>query len=149
MSVAWLLAVHRSYSVPKDVLWARHGAQWMARLQQIARSYGPFEICYHALVATDSAVIAVAEPCEPMNELREKIRNELDLPTESRNGGRLVHTTVCRYRGPFADPVSFVNRVSGCSLAVRSPVRTLEVSRELVYPSLKTVVLAQVPFAAA
>ena len=35
VSVAWLLAVHASYPIPKDSLWERHGEKWTTELNRI------------------------------------------------------------------------------------------------------------------
>ena len=48
------------------------------------RSAG-FRITYEHVVATDSAVIALAQPSEPVNRIREIIRQRLRLPAETRN----------------------------------------------------------------
>ncbi len=58
VSVAWLLAVHASYPVPKDSLWERHGEEWTTELARIAAQSTGFRIAYEHVVATDSAVIA-------------------------------------------------------------------------------------------
>jgi hypothetical protein len=62
VSLAWLVAVHASYRVEKDSLWKRHAEEWMAQLRRIAAQSTPFRITYEHVVATDSAVIALAQP---------------------------------------------------------------------------------------
>ncbi|HEX2183325.1 MAG TPA: hypothetical protein VHH10_13665, partial [Rubrobacteraceae bacterium] len=108
VSIAWLLAVHASYPVPKDSLWERHGEQWTAELRRIAAQSTGFRITYEHVVATDSAVIALAEPTEPVNRIRGMMREGLRLPSETRNEADLVHTTLFRYRGPLSDPEKFL-----------------------------------------
>ena len=105
VSLAWLVAVHASYRVDKDSLWERYGEEWIAELRRIAAQSTGFRIPYEHVVATDSAVIALAQPSEPVNRIREIIRQRLRLPAETRNEADLVHTTLFRYR------------------AVRSPIR--------------------------
>src|SRR5829696_4448401 len=85
VSIAWLLAVHASYPVPKDYLWEHYGKEWTTELNRIAAQSTGFRITYEHLVATDSAVIALAEPTEPVNRIRTKIREHLRLPSETRN----------------------------------------------------------------
>jgi hypothetical protein len=34
VSIAWLLAVHASYPVPKNSLWERHGEEWISELDR-------------------------------------------------------------------------------------------------------------------
>ena len=60
VSIAWLLAVHASYPVPKDLLWESHKGGWTGELSRIAAQNTGFEITYEHVVATDSAVIALA-----------------------------------------------------------------------------------------
>ncbi len=80
VSVAWLLAMHASYPVSKDHVWKRHGEEWTAELNRIAAQSMGFPITYEHVVATDSAVVALARPTEPVNRIREMIRGRLRLP---------------------------------------------------------------------
>jgi 2'-5' RNA ligase len=148
VSLAWLVAVHASYPVAKDSLWERYGEEWTAELRRIAAQSTGFRITYEHFVATDSAVIALAQPSEPVNRIRGAIRERLRLPPETRNEADLVHTTLFRYRGAFSDPKKFLAMLEeDTSADATTEVEELVVSRELVYPSLKTEVLARLPLA--
>ena len=147
VSIAWLLAVHVSYPVPKDSLWERHGEEWTTELNRIAAQSKGFRITYEHVVATDSAVIALAEPTEPVNRIRRMIRERLQLPSETRNEADLVHTTLFRYRGPLCDPEKFLAMLEGTSAEAAAEVDELVVSKELVYPSLEAEVLGRFPLA--
>jgi 2'-5' RNA ligase len=147
VSLAWLLAVHTSYQVDKDSLWERHAEEWMTQLRRIAAQRTGFRITYEHLVATDSAVIALAQPTEPVNRIREMIRERLRLPSETRNEADLVHTTLFRYRGALSDPEKFLAMLEETSPEATAEVEELVVSRELVFPSLETEVLGRLPLA--
>lgn len=147
VSLAWLLAVHVSYPVDKDSLWERHGEEWMAELRRIAAQRTGFRITYEHIVATDSAVIALAQPSEPVNRIRGMICERLRLPPETRNEADLVHTTLFRYRGPFSDPQKFLATVDDASASATEEVDELVMSKELVYPSLEAEVLGRLPLA--
>ena len=147
VSIAWLLAVHASYPVDKDSLWERHGEEWTTELTRIAAESRGFRLTYEYVVATDSAVIALARPSEPVNRIREMIRERLRLPTETRNEADLVHTTLFRYRGALSDPEKFLSTLEDTSADPTAGVEELVVSKELVYPSLETEVLARLPLA--
>ncbi len=127
VSVAWLLAVHASYPVGKDSLWERHGEEWTTELRRIAAQSTGFRITYEHVVATDSAVIALARPAEPVNRIREMIRERLRLPSETRNEADLVHTTLFRYRGPLSDPAEFLAAIEGLSIKATAEVDELVV----------------------
>jgi hypothetical protein len=147
VSVAWLLAVHASYPVAKDSLWERHGEEWTAELDRIVAQSTRFRIAYGDVVATDSAVIALAQPTQPVNRIREMIREHLSLPPETRNEAGLVHTTLFRYSGPLSDPARFLAMLEDTSAEATAEVEELVVSKELVYPSLTAQVLARLPLA--
>jgi hypothetical protein len=147
VSIAWLLAVHASYPVPKDSLWERHGEEWTTELSSIAARSADFRIAFEHVVATDSAVIALAEPNEPVNRIRGMICERLRLPPETRNEADLVHTTLFRYRGALSDPEKFLATLEDTGAEVAAEVDELVVSKELVYPSLEAEVLARLPLA--
>ena len=147
VSLAWLLAVHVDYPVGKDALWERHGEEWTAELGRIAAQSAGFRIAYEHVVATDSAVIALARPGGPVNRIRGMIRERLRLPPETRNEADLVHTTLFRYRGALSDPERFLATLEDASAAAAAEVGELVVSKELVYPSMEAEVLARLPLA--
>ncbi|CAA9453728.1 MAG: hypothetical protein AVDCRST_MAG58-1114 [uncultured Rubrobacteraceae bacterium] len=148
VSVAWLVAVHASYPVAKDSLWERHAEQWTMELTRIAAQSTGFRITYEQVVATDSAVIALARPAEPVNRIRRMIRERLPLPPETHNEADLVHTTLFRYRGSLSDPEKFLAMLEeDMSAEATAEVDELIVSKELVYPSLEAEVLARLPLA--
>ena len=147
VSVAWLLAVHASYPVSKDSLWEHHAPEWTMELNRIAAESPAFPIAYEHIVPTDSAVIALAEPTEPVNRIRQLIREHLRLPSETRNEADLVHTTLFRYRAPLSDPERFLAILEDMSAEAAAEVDELVVSKELVYPSLEAEVLARLPLA--
>ena len=148
VSIAWLLAVHASYPVAKDSFWERYEEEWTTELIRIAAQSTGFRITYEHVVATDSAVIALAQPSEPVNRIREMIRERLRLPSETRNEADLVHTTLFRYRGALCDPEKFLAMLEeDMSADATAEVDELVVSRELVYPSLETEVLGRLPLA--
>jgi hypothetical protein len=145
VSVAWLLAVHTNYQLCKDSLWERHAEEWKAELNRIAAESPAFRLTYEHVVATDSAVIALAEPTEPVNRIRRIIRERLSLPAETRNEAELVHSTLFRYRGMLSDPEKFLAILEKTSARTTAEVDELVVSKELVYPSLEAEVLARLP----
>ena len=147
VSLAWLVAVHASYPADKDSLWERHAEEWMAQLRRIAAGSTAFRITYEHVVATDSAVIALAQPTEPVNRIREMIRERLRLPPETRNEADLVHTTLFRYRGALSDPEKLLAMLEDPRADATAEVEELVVSKELVYPSLEAEVLGRLPLA--
>ena len=147
VSVAWLLAAHASYPASEDSIWERHADGWTAGLHRIAAESRSFRITYRHLIGTDSAVIALATPTGPVNRIRCMIGERLSLPPEARNEADLVHTTLFRYNGPLPDPGRFLASLESEKAHATSEVDELVVSKELVFPSLQTEVLARLPLA--
>jgi hypothetical protein len=147
VNLAWLVAVHASYQVDKDSLWKRRAEEWMAQLRRIAAQSAGFRITYQHVVATDSAVIALAQPSEPVKRIREMIGARLRLPAETRNEADMVHTTLFRYRGALCDPQKLLAMLEDTRAFATAEVEELVVSRELVYPSLEAQVLGRLPLA--
>lgn len=138
VSVAWLLAVHVDYGEPKQAIWLRHGDEWVAELGQIATEHEPFDLDYRWLVATDSAVIAVAEPITPVRGIRADIAARLSLPELTKNSAAIVHTTLFRFGSPLSQPERLLSVAESLHFSVPFRVEQLIVSEELTFPSLHT-----------
>jgi hypothetical protein len=143
LSVAWLLAVHIDYGESKQEIWARHGAEWCAQLTGIAAQHGPFKLRFRWLVVTDTSVIAIATPTEPVQQLRAAITASLFLPPQTKNNADIVHITVARYQSPLANPAGLLAQAHATPLDAPSLADALVVSEELVFPSLVTNVRAR------
>lgn len=137
----------RAIQLPKTPYWSATLEEWTAELTRITAQSTGFRISYEHVVATDSAVIALAQPSEPVNRIREMIRKRSRLPSETRNEADLVHTTLFRYRGALSDPAKFLAMLEDTSAEAAAEVDELVVSKELVYPSLEAEVLARLPLA--
>ena len=110
-NLVWLLPVHQEFDRPKDQLWQRHGPQWLAILDGIVGRAQSFPLCFRHLVATDSAVIAVAEEPNRLSALRRELKSALRVPG-SLSSGELVHMTLFRYARPLRDPALLVRRLA-------------------------------------
>jgi hypothetical protein len=145
ISVARLLDVRQLYPSDERILWRRHGSAWLAELARIAAASRPFPLTYRSIAATDTAVVAVAEPVECMDQIRLEIARTLRLPAEIQNRADLVHTTLFRYSGLLGNPSGFVRATEEAELAIDMTADTLILCREEVFPSLKTTAIGQFP----
>ncbi len=107
-SLAWLLPVHQEFGLPKDVLWQRHGPRWLATVADAAATTTRFRLTFRQFVATDSAVIAVADEPNRLGALRRDLVPLLDLPGSSSAGG-LTHITLFRYATPLHAPARLLH----------------------------------------
>jgi hypothetical protein len=146
-NVVWLLPAHQEFSRPKDELWQRRGSEWMAILADAFSAVGNVSIHYRHLVATDSAVIAIAEEPNRLSALRRELASALRVPG-SLSAGDLVHTTLFRYASPLRAPAALLRWLQAAELDIGTDVRELLVIREEVFPSLKYKIVRRLPGAA-
>jgi hypothetical protein len=143
-NVVWLLPSGEEFAVPKDELWRRNSAQWLAVLAGAARRAEPFRLRFHRLLATGAAVAAVAAEPSGITSLRRMLSQALDVPG-SMTAGELAHLTLLRYGAPLADPAGLLGHAVSARLEVTASVRELLVVRETVFPCLRAEVLARLP----
>jgi hypothetical protein len=147
-NLAWLLPVHQEFDRPKDELWQRHGPQWIKTLADIAGRTSSFRLSYRRLVATDSAVITVADEPNRLSTLRRELMPLLHLPG-SATAGDLVHITLFRYARPLHDPASLLRWLAATEFHLNIDVSNLLVTRERVFPSLDYETLHRITLAPA
>jgi len=145
-NLAWLLPVHQEFGRPKDELWQRHGPGWLAVLTAAAGRTRGFRLCYRRLVATDAAIIVVADEPNQVDGLRRELAPVLAVPGGV-SAGELVHATLFRYGGPLGDPASLVRWLAAAELQVEVGVSELLVVRERIFPSLDYQVLHRLALA--
>ena len=143
-NVAWLLPVHLEFGRAKDELWEQHGPGWVTALTAAVTGMDRFRLCYRQLVATDSAIIAVAGEPNRISELRRQLAPVLRLPRPVSAGG-LVHLTLFRYGGRLRDPAALLEWLAAAEVEVEQPVTELLVVRERVFPSLDYEICHRLP----
>jgi hypothetical protein len=138
MSVAWLLPVHLELSAAeKEDLWAANAQDWLAGIAGELTGLRRFRLCCSRVVATESAVIALAWPTGQINELRRKLSRRLRIPGDVSTGD-LLHTTLFRYTGPVGDPRALITAAASIDVQIEVPVTELLVIRERVFPTLES-----------
>jgi len=145
-NLAWLLPVHQEFGRPKDELWQRHGPGWLAILTTVLGAAGSFRLCFRQLVATDAAIIVVADEPNQVSVLRRELAPALPVPG-GLSAGELVHTTLFRYGGPLRDPASLVHWLAAAEFHIDVDVSELLVIRERIFPSLDYQVLHRLALA--
>lgn len=133
-NLAWLLPVHQEFGRPKDELWQRHGPGWMTIFDRVLGAAEGFRLRFRHLVATDSAIIAIAEEPNCLGALRRELAHALPVPG-SLSAGELVHMTLFRYAEPARRPALLLRRLAA-GIDVDVDVREVLVMRERTFPSL-------------
>src|SRR5215468_7132995 len=140
------LPVHQKFDRPKDELWQQHGPRWLATLAGTAAKTSSFRLTFQRLVATNSAVITVANEPNRLSALRRELIPLLDLPGSSSAGDR-AHITLLRYATPLRDPAALLKRLAATAFCLDIGVSELLVIKERVYPSLDYEILHRLPLA--
>ena len=140
-TVGFLVPVHQQVAGDKDEIWRRNGARWVAAVET-ARKAGPalFRLRYRRLVATDSAIIAVADAPSPITGLRQQLAASLDLPWPLAKGP-LVHVSLFRYCQRLRDPAGLLRTLAALDFTIETEVSELLAIRETTFPCLEYEVL--------
>lgn len=147
ISVAWVLPVHEEFEIPKDEMWARNRHLWDLEIRELVASVPAFQVTLDRVVATDSAVIAVASQDTELNVFRAELTRHLAVPWDVCRGD-LVHVTLFRYARPLTNTGAFLTRLAGLRVSVAVPVHEMQLVREDIFPSLASEVLDRYPLKA-
>jgi hypothetical protein len=128
-----------------DEIWRQHGPGWLAGIEAAATSApGPLRLSFRRLVATDAAIIAVADAPNPVAGLRGELTAGLDLLWPLTKGP-LVHISLFRYRQPLRDPAGLLDTLGAMDFALDTEIDELLVVRETTFPLLDYEVVHRVP----
>lgn len=143
VSVATMLSVREDYGTSKDVIWAHLGRQWCDSLAELVAGLQPFRVRFTGLRVSTAAVIALAEPVPEVDEVRERARQLLSWAGLKPGQPSIVHCTLARYGASGQELRALASAARGVELSAKTTVRSLVVSKELVYPSLVSESLAR------
>jgi hypothetical protein len=143
-TVGFLVPVFRPVDHDKDEIWRQHGPGWLAGIGAAAAESGPLRLSFRRLVATEAAVIAVADVPNPVTGLRERLTAGLDLRWPLTKGP-LVHVSLFRYRQPLRDPARLLDLLASIDAAIDTEIGELLVVRETTFPLLEYEVMQRVP----
>jgi hypothetical protein len=140
-TIAFLVPVHRQVAGDKDEIWEGNEGSWVAAIAS-ARSVSPapFRLRYRRLVATDAAIIAVADAPAPITALRQELEARLQLPWPLAKGP-LSHVSLFRYREPLRDPAGLLRALVALDFTIETEVSELLAIRETTFPFLEYEVL--------
>jgi hypothetical protein len=140
-TVGFLVPVNRPVAGDKDEIWRRNGDRWVAAIESARRaSPGPLRLRYRWLLATDAAIIAVADSPTPITALRQALEPVLDLPWPLAKGP-LVHVSLFRYCQPLGDPARLMSALTELEFTIETEVSELLAIRETTFPCLDYEVL--------
>jgi hypothetical protein len=129
-----LLGLYDEFDRSKDELWRERGAAWLAQLTELAAGTAPFLLRFRHVVATRTAVIAIAAEPNGLTSFRSAARSALDVPGRLANSHEIVHTTLFRYARPLRDPAGLLGWLGSAEFLARLQVNEFVVAREHTYP---------------
>jgi hypothetical protein len=145
LTAIFLLGLYDEFDRPRTELWAEHGPRWLDQLTELAVSAQPFELWFRSLVATDAAIIAVADEPNGVTALRLAADPVLDRLSDFGYSQPITHMTLFRYRQPLRDPAALLAWLADAGSQARVRVTELLVAREHTYSFLGYDVLRRLP----
>jgi hypothetical protein len=101
---------------------------------ELAGRTEPFQLSFRHVVATQAAVIAIADEPNGLTAFRTAVRSVLEVPGKLGYSRELVHTTLFRYARPLRDPAGLLDWLASTEFLARLQVDELVVAREHTYP---------------
>ncbi len=138
ISIAWILATRTDYGRQKDLIWQEIKDKCCFELDTISKTFQKFVVTFQDIIATDSAIILVAQDHGEMSELRTKISTQLPIPQMTNNKAEIIHATLFKYTSPLNDPKSFLEHISNIHVDLPVTINSMLIRKELVYPSIKS-----------
>jgi hypothetical protein len=132
---AFLLPGSAEFDRPKDELWHQNGSRWLAQLEELAAATPRFSLAFRRVVATDVAIIAVAEEPNGLMAFRRRLLTVMDVPGNSHRYDH-VHATLLRYSAPLRDPAALLELAAASNVQAEFDVTELVVAREHTFPFL-------------
>jgi hypothetical protein len=144
-----LLGLYDEYDRPRTELWAEHGPRWLVQIAALAAATPSFDLRFRNLVATDAAIIAVADEPNGLTALREAAASVIQRQGDFRYEQPIVHMTLFRYRVPLRDPAALLAWLADAGCQARIRVTELFVAREHTYSFLGYDELRRLPLGGA
>lgn len=144
IAISWILATRNNYQKPKDEWWKIIGKDCKSGLDKISTESSKFVVNFTNIVATNTAIIALAYDNGEMAKLRQKINTLLPIPIETENKAEIIHSTLFRYAKPLNNPQLLLKVIDGMQLNIPVVIDSLVIRKELIYPSLKSEPLCSV-----
>jgi hypothetical protein len=132
---AFLLPGSAEFDRPKDELWHQNGSRWLAQLEELTAATPRFSLAFRRVVATDVAIIAVAEEPNGLMAFRRRLLTVMDVPGNSHRYDH-VHATLLRYSAPLRDPAALLELAAASNVQAEFDVTELVVAREHTFPFL-------------
>jgi len=141
ISIFWIIDARQVYPSDKDLIWENLSSVTLAQFSKVVSEVKSFEISFGDIVLTDSAVICIGQDNGTVQALRNAFAKSIPLPPETRNNHTIIHVTLGRLVRHPNSPVQLLASIFRVKCELMEMVRSIEIRKELIYPSLETEVV--------
>ena len=146
ISISFVLNVKETFQNSKDQIWENIKDECLEELDFVAQTQAVIKVVFEKLIATDSAVIAIAPDIEAIQELRRKINKVEPIRKWGKNYSNIVHTTLFRYKEKLNNPVRFQHILDEYRVNCHVTIPQFDLVKELRYPSIETELIKSFSF---
>lgn len=133
------------YELGTEGTWNKVAEEFLKAFKEQNRKHNSFRVNFSKLVGTTGGIIWCGyDENDEMEHLREEFLKMLPFPKETTKLNHIVHTTVARYKNKLADPGKVLDFVDNNNGSAEMTVKKIILRNELVFPSIKTVSLAEI-----
>jgi len=139
-----LLKVRQNYGEDKHLIWRRHGAGWTRTISRPSRRSRLTATRYTSLRVTESAIIALLQPSDEVNEYRQDLLASLNI-ADAQPPSQLLHTTLFRFGRPLRHSGRLLELLADEVVEIPLTSADAMISHEITYPHLEFQVLLRWP----
>jgi hypothetical protein len=132
----------------KERYWNTVAEKTITTLTRCSHRMRPFTLRFSRIAVSRSAIIAVAAQNKTIARIRQSLRETIPPPPKSPPHLDSIHCTLFRFQSAAALPLSVIGDIESTPLKVSLPVSAMSLRREIVYPSLKSELIATFNLAA-
>jgi hypothetical protein len=144
-TIAYFVSARARYDEPKELLWARHGEQWLQALARTTGNLSAFDMTFQHVAVSSRAVIAVARPVAHVDALRADVSRWLEDAGLPGRQPEILYVTLARYGPDRVDVDALAQQALSMQATKTVQVRRLLLTEESRYPNLQWHTLADLP----
>jgi 2'-5' RNA ligase len=133
------------YELSRTETWESVSGEFLNAFKKQHMVHQSFKVTFSKLVATTGGIIWCSfDKNDELEKLREMFLERLPFPKETTKFNHIIHTTVARYKNKLSNPARVLDYLESKTEAVEMSVQGITLLNELMFPSIKTISLAEV-----
>ena len=134
----------KNYSEGKDVLFASHQKEYVEGAAEVLLSIPRFSVVFNYIEVSPEAIIVRTEDGGAFNDIRAKLLDHINLPTETKRPPNIIHSSIARYLQAI-DIEDVRAAAAKHTISFEEPITEFKLLKTIVPPLLQYKEIASFP----